>query len=48
MSFAASSVLDRVMWNGKTLKVSMSKHTSVQLPKEHLPVSIFSQCLKYW
>jgi len=35
----AITCLDRVCWNGKHLKVSMSKHASVQLPRDSLPVS---------
>jgi len=42
----AISSLDRVTWNGKSLKVSMSKHASVQLPREHLPVRVVNQFLK--
>jgi polypyrimidine tract-binding protein 2 len=39
--YAQNSItsLDRVRWQGKQLKVSLSKHASIQLPKEGLPDS---------
>lgn len=33
----AISSLDGAMWNGKNMKVSISKHATVQLPRETLP-----------
>jgi len=35
----AISSLDRAMWHGKNLKVSMSKHANIQMPRDSLPVS---------
>jgi len=37
--WTAISSLDHVTWHGKSLKVSLSKHASVQLPRDNLPVS---------
>lgn len=35
---SAIASLDKIHWKGKILKVSMSKHQNVQLPREGLPV----------
>lgn len=42
MSFAAIAHLDKVKVWGKSIRVTQSKHTLVQMPKEGQPVSLFA------
>lgn len=41
MSVAAIAHLDKVKVWGKSIRVTQSKHTLVQMPKEGQPVSLF-------
>ena len=43
MSVAAIAHLDKVKVWGKSIRVTQSKHTLVQMPKEGQPVSLFAQ-----